>query len=210
MKEKRGETRCSPHYTLESYCRIAAPEVGIDIMCNDPHFQMPFAAQRLAWTAGHIQVFRKNKLDAFYFYILTVLLIMGRYGDGLHAALIFASVVIGFGQNNSESNPFVRADIFQFDIELYDPAGRFQIRISQINDQRVLAFSDCKIDRDRARLRIYRNTAVNLNRRLREGNRISLCIRVKNGLVDREISGSLAGVLHIEFQRCTLVSRDSE
>lgn len=197
-------------YALEGYCGIAAAEVGIDIMCDDPHFQMPFTAQRLARTAGYIQVFRKNKLDAFYFYILTVLLIMGRYGDGLHAALIFASVVIGFGQNNSEGNPFVRADIFQFHIELYDPAGRFQIRVSQINDQRVLAFSDCKIDRDRARLRIYRNTAVNLNRRLREGNRISLCIRVKNGLVDREISGSLAGVLYKEFQRRALVSGDSE
>ena len=179
-------------------------------MCDDPHFQMPFTAQRLAWTAGYIQVFRKNKLDAFYFYILTVLLSMGRYGDGLHATLIFASVVIGFGQNNSESNPFVRADIFQFDIELYDPAGRFQIRISQINDQRVLAFSDCKIDRNRTRLWVYRNAAFNLNGRFREGYGITFRIRVENGLVDRKISGSLAGVLHIEFQRRALVSRDSE
>lgn len=109
---------------------------------------------------------------------------MSRYGNGLHATLIFASVVVGFGQNNSESSPFVRTDIFQFDIELYDPAGRFQIRISQINDQRVLTFSDCKIDRDRTRLRVYRNAAVNLNGRLRKGYGITFRIRVENGMVD--------------------------
>lgn len=32
-------------YTLESYRGIATTEVGIDIMCDNPHFQMPFTAQ---------------------------------------------------------------------------------------------------------------------------------------------------------------------
>lgn len=194
------------------YCSytVTAYKIAVYSMGYNTCFEISGAAYRPRIISGNVQVLREYEFDALHGNVAAARGVMRRNCYSFHAALMFVSVIIHLGQNNSESHAPVRTDVLYGHIELHDSSERFEIGVAKIYYERILTSAYGEVDRNGTRLGIYITAAVHHDRRRGEGHGIVFGIRISDGLIDQFCAGSLSGVPYIEFQICALVARNSQ
>ena len=121
--------------------------------------------------------------------------------NGFQPSLVFHTIGIHFGQNNSQRDTFIGADILHGHIQLCNAAQRFQCNIPKVHDDGIFAAVDLEVYRNGTRLRIDHNATIHCDDRRGERNRTSsFRIRIGDGLVYKLHSRGLRGVLDEEFR----------
>ena len=92
--------------------------------------------------------------------------------NGFQPSLVFHTIGIHFGQNNSQRDTFIGADILHGHIQLCNAAQRFQCNIPKVHDDGIFAAVDLEVYRNGTRLRIDHNATIHCDDRCGERNRI--------------------------------------
>lgn len=184
-------------------CRIfsdhrgAAYKAAVNIIGKEADFEISAVTQGIG-TTGYIQLFRQDEFYAPHVHIPAAVVVMGRNDQYFHPPLEFVSLIVHFRQDHGQGDPPVGAHIFDGHIQLQDSSEGIEQQIASIEFHVILAAFDGHIHGFRTGFRYLICAAVYLDFGGTEIHMIPFFVRIFDGIVDFQHSGTDAAVLHGE------------
>lgn len=186
--------------TLQGYRSVAAAKLRVHIVGDQARLEPAGVAQGVGGVPRHVQVLGHHKFQAANPHVAAGRAVVGGDRQGLHASLVFVPVAVHLGQNDGQSHPFARADVFDGGAQLQNAPLGFQVHIAQVYTDGVGAPGYGQVHGRGAHFGAHHPVAFHRDSGGGEGHLVSLRVPVGDGLVDQLCAGRLRHMANGELQ----------